>query len=167
LQTLLEVGPKTLANPTDYEARASLMWCTTMALNGLIGAGVPQDWATHMIGHELTALHGLDHGQTLAIVLPNMMKFKQAAKREKLLQYADRVWHISEGDEDQRINAAISKTAAFFEAVGVSTCLSAYDIRAEAIPAICEHMGARGTVALGEHQDVGLEAVEQVLAMSL
>jgi NADP-dependent alcohol dehydrogenase len=167
LQTLIEVGPKTLANPTDYDARANLMWCATMALNGLIGAGVPQDWSTHMIGHELTALHGLDHGQTLAIVLPSMMQFKQSVKREKLLQYADRVWGITEGDEEQRISTAIAKTKTFFEAIGVSTHLSTYGIDARDIPAISEHLGMRGAIALGEHQDIGAAEVQQILALSI
>lgn len=65
LRTLIEEGPKTLANPGDYESRANVMWCATMALNGLIAVGVPQDWATHMIGHELTALHNVDHGKSV------------------------------------------------------------------------------------------------------
>lgn len=167
LKTLIEVGPKTLANPTDYEARANLMWCATMALNGLIGVGVPQDWATHMIGHELTALHGLDHAQTLAIVLPSLMQFKQAAKREKLLQYAERVWEITEGDEEQRISTAIAKTKTFFESIGVSTRLSTYGINVKDIPAVSEHLEARGAIALGEHQDIGSAEVQQILALSI
>jgi NADP-dependent alcohol dehydrogenase len=167
LQTLIEVGPKTLANPTDYEARANFMWCATMALNGLIGAGVPQDWSTHMIGHELTALHGLDHGQTLAIVLPSVMLFKQSAKREKLLQYAERVWRIVEGDEVQRMAEAIAKTRFFFESVGVSTRLSAYGINSNDIPAVSNHLEVRGTIALGEHQDIGSAEVQQILALSI
>jgi NADP-dependent alcohol dehydrogenase len=167
LQTLIEVGPQTLANPTDYNARANMMWCATMALNGLIGAGVPQDWSTHMVGHELTALHGLDHGQTLAIVLPSMMQLRQSAKREKLLQYAERVWGIVAGDEEQRMSQAIAKTRAFFESVGVSTRLSTYGIGSDDISAIGQHLEARGAIALGEHQDVGFEEVQQVLVMSL
>ena len=73
LLTLIEEGPKALENPKDYDIRSNLMWTATLALNGLIGIGVPQDWATHMIGHELTAIHGLDHAQTLAVILPNLL----------------------------------------------------------------------------------------------
>lgn len=167
LKTLIDVGPATYANPTDYQARASMMWCTSMALNGLIGAGVPQDWATHMIGHELTALHGMDHGQTLAVVLPSMMAFKKESKREKLLQYADRIWGLTDGSEEGRIEAAIAKTRDFFESVGVATRLSAYGVGAGDISKLTAHLGARGSVAFGERQDVGLAEVEKVLAMSL
>ncbi len=98
--------------------RANIMWAATQALNGLIGAGVPQDWATHMLGHELTAMHGLDHAQTLAIVLPALWNEKRDTKRAKLLQYAERVWNITEGSEEQRIDAAIAATRSFFEQMG-------------------------------------------------
>ncbi|MEI6429922.1 MAG: iron-containing alcohol dehydrogenase [Pseudanabaena sp. ELA607] len=167
LKTLIEEGPKALANPTDYDVRANLMWAATMALNGLIGVGVPQDWATHMIGHEITALHGLDHGQTLAIILPTVMEFKRAGKEAKLLQYAERIWQITDGSPDERITAAINKTRDFFEAVGVPTRLAAYNIPAVDLPLITQHLGNRGAVAFGERSDIDLTAVDQILAMSL
>jgi NADP-dependent alcohol dehydrogenase len=81
LLTLIEDGPKALQEPENYNVRANIMWAATQALNGLIGAGVPQDWATHMLGHELTAMHGLDHAQTLAIVLPALWNEKRDTKR--------------------------------------------------------------------------------------
>ncbi len=165
LQTLIEEGPKTLLDLRDYESRANVMWCATMALNGLIGVGVPQDWATHMIGHELTALHGLDHAQTLAIVLPNMLTIKRDRKREKLLQYAERVWGLVDGDEDVRIDQAIQKTRDFFESVGVHTKLSDYGVGLDVIPLITDRFEKRGFVALGEHQDVTPKVVEQILAL--
>jgi NADP-dependent alcohol dehydrogenase len=88
LRTLIEIGKTTLNDPTDYDARANLMWCATNALNGLIGAGVPQDWSTHMIGHELTAMFGIDHAKTLAIIQPAAWTVRAREKRDKLLQYA-------------------------------------------------------------------------------
>ena len=94
LLTLIEVGPTTLAEPDNYDARASFMWAAAMALNGLIGAGVPQDWATHQIGHELTALYGLDHAQTLAVILPSLLSVMRENKQQKLLQYAERIWGL-------------------------------------------------------------------------
>ncbi len=163
LLTLIEEGPKTLANPTDYEARANLMWCATMALSTLIAAGVPQDWATHMIGHEITAWHGLDHGQTLAIVMPALLAVKREAKREKLLQYGQRVWGITSGSHQERISAAIDRTRAFFEAVGLPTRLSAYGVGSEAIPAIAERLEQRGWTGLGERQDITPAVVRQIL----
>ncbi|MEA5621046.1 iron-containing alcohol dehydrogenase [Cronbergia sp. UHCC 0137] len=165
LQTLIEEGPKTLANPTDYDARANFMWAATMALNGLIGVGVPQDWATHMIGHELTALHGLDHAQTLAIVLPNTLFVKRDRKWQKLLQYAERVWGIVEGTEEERVKEAITKTRNFFESVGVRTRLSDYGVGLETIPAVIKNLEKHGMTALGENKDVNPETVEQILAL--
>jgi NADP-dependent alcohol dehydrogenase len=117
LQTLIEIGRKTIDEPEDYDARANLVWCATMALNGLIGAGVPQDWTSHMIGHELTALFHIDHGTTLAILLPSVLTVLKDQKRAKLLQYAERVWNINEGSEDSRIEEAIVKTRKFFESL--------------------------------------------------
>ncbi len=165
LKTLIEEGPKTIADIHDYDARANVMWCATLALNGLIGVGVPQDWATHMIGHELTALHGIDHAQTLAIVLPNTMTVRRDRKREKLLQYADRVWGLVDGTEESRIDQAIAKTRDFFEAVGVRTKLSDYGVGLDVIPLISDRFEKRGFVALGEHQDVTPKVVAQILTL--
>ena len=167
LQTLIELGEKALHHPEDYDTRANLMWVATLALNGLIGAGVPQDWATHMIGHELTALHGIDHARTLAIVLPAMLKIRQESKRAKLLQYASRVWQINEGDEQQRIDLAIAKTESFFKGLGVDTRLSAYDLNASHIDAIIEQLIAHKMIKLGEHRDVTPDVCRQVLQLCL
>jgi NADP-dependent alcohol dehydrogenase len=167
LQTLIEEGPKALANPDDYDVRANIMWCATLALNGLIGAGVPQDWATHMVGHELTALYDLDHAQTLAIVMPSMLRVRKEGKRAKLLQYAARVWHLTDGDEDTRIEAAIAKTQEFFEQMGVKTRLSDYELNADAVEAVLAQLSAHKMTTLGERRDVTLEMSRQVLELSL
>lgn len=167
LATLIEEGPKTLAQPDNYDARANIMWCATLALNELIGSGVPQDWATHLIGHEITARHGLDHGQTLAIILPSVLTVKKAQKREKLLQYANRVWGITDGDAWQRIERAIAQTRAFFESIQVKTRLSDYGIGQHDIPAILASLKKHGGTALGEHRDITLAVSEQILELSL
>jgi NADP-dependent alcohol dehydrogenase len=163
LLTLIEDGPKALTEPQNYDVRANLMWCATLGLNGLISAGVPQDWATHMIGHELTALRGLDHAKTLAVILPAMLKIRSKDKKEKLLQYAERVWGIKSGDDDVRIDAAIEKTREFFESMLVPTRLSAYGISADIIPSIVEQLKAHGMVKLGEKMDVTPELVEIII----
>lgn len=167
LLTLIETGPKLLENPTDYNLQSNFMWTATLALNGLIGAGVPQDWATHMIGHELTALHGLDHAQTLAIILPSIMQEQRAQKHDKLLQYAERVWNITDGDDDCRISLAITKTRDFFEQMGVKTRLGDYQIAADAIPTMIKQLGEHGLNQLGEHGDVDLDKSRKVLEASL
>jgi len=165
--TLIEEGPKALDNPEDYEARSNLMWAATLALNGLIGAGVPQDWATHMIGHELTAMHGLDHAQTLAVILPNLLEVCKQGKREKLIQYAERIWGLTEGDHDQRIDAAIDQTRKFFERMQIKTRLSDYGIGKDSIPNLQEQLKAHEMVSLGEHREITLDVSKKILELSL
>ena len=166
LLTLIEDGPIALKEPENYAVRANLMWTATLALNGLIGAGVPGDWATHMLGHELTALHGLDHAQTLAVVLPAMLQVRREEKHAKLLQYAERVWNLRDGDEETRIDAAIENTRQFFESLGVPTRLSAYGIGRDAIPALLAQLERHGMVALGEHRSLKLEGSRQVYELA-
>ncbi len=167
LQTLIEIAPQVVQESADYDTRANLMWTATMALNGLIGAGVPQDWSTHMIGHELTALHGIDHARTLAIVLPANLQIRREAKRAKLLQYAERVWQIRQGDEEQRIDAAIQQTRTFFEDLGLPTRLSAYQLGAGDIDVLINQLEAHRLTALGERSDVSLDVSRQILEASL
>ncbi|WP_133408412.1 iron-containing alcohol dehydrogenase [Parashewanella tropica] len=167
LKTLIEVGPKALANPEDYNVRANLMWTATCALNGVIGAGVPHDWATHMIGHELTALHDIDHARTLAIVLPSLLRHTKAEKKAKLLQYAERVWDITEGDDDTRINTAIDKTQAFFESLEIGTRLGDYELDESHVDALVGQLETHGMVALGEHQKIDLDASRAILKGAL
>ena len=168
LQTLIDVGPRLLAAPEPiYDDRANLMWAATMALNGLIGAGVPQDWATHMIGHELTALHHIDHARTLAIVLPALLNECRDAKRAKLLQYGERVWGITTGSEDERISAAIAQTRDFFERMGIATRLSAYGLGADAIDVLIAQLEAHGMTKLGEHGDITPAVSRRILEAAL
>jgi len=162
LLTLIEEGPKVLANKTDYDSAANFMWSATMALNGIIAVGVPQDWATHGIGHELTAFHGIDHGRTLAIVLPGIMQIKRENKKDKILQYGERIWGIKAGTEDERIDAAIAKTIEFFESLGVPTTLPEYQVPEETIDIITTRFKENGVV-LGEKRDIDYVEVEAIL----
>jgi NADP-dependent alcohol dehydrogenase len=167
LQTLIEIGPVTIAEPENYEARANLEWCATLALNGLIGAGVPQDWATHMIGHELTAMFGIDHGQTLAIILPAMLEVRRDKKHAKLLQYAERVWNISAGSDDKKVDRAIKKTKEFFESLGIKTNLSGYGVNADKIPALVDQLKLHGWTALSETEDLTLDISRKILEKAI
>ncbi len=144
MKTLVEEGPKVLANRADYDAAANFMWSATMALNGLIGVGVPQDWATHMIGHELTAYHGIDHGRTLAIVLPGVMQVRRQEKKDKILQLGAQVFGITDGSDDKRIDETIQATVDFFESVGIPTRLPDYNVPAETIAKIADRFEKRG-----------------------
>jgi NADP-dependent alcohol dehydrogenase len=164
LRTLIEVGPVTLREPEQYQARAAFVWSATLALNGLIGAGVPQDWATHMLGHELTAKYGLDHAQSLAVVLPAMLTERLESKLDKLVQYAERVWDLRDGDPLSRALRAIELTRGFFESLGVKTRLQDYGVAADAGPGLLAALEAHGMTALGEHHDVTLDVSGRVLA---
>jgi len=160
LQTLIEVGPKTLENPTDYDLRANFMWSCTMALNGLISTGVPTDWATHMIGHELTAFFGLDHGVTLAIIYPALLTEMIEFKKEKLLQYGSRVWNLNGANlTPQR---AIEETEKFFRSLGVKTRLPEHGISYADIKPIVDRFVARGW-KLGENRNITPDVVEKIL----
>jgi len=162
LETLVEEGPRALANPTDYASRANVMWCATQALNGLLGSGVPGDWSTHTIGHELTAFYGMDHAQTLAVVMPGVWRHRFEAKKEKLAQFGRRVWGLS-GDTETVAFDAILRTEAFFESLGVSTRLAPYGVNAtEAAKAISDRFRNRGT-RMGEHKDLGADEVANIL----
>lgn len=162
LLTLVELGPKLVERHDQYDEVANFMLTATMALNGFIAMGVPQDWATHMIGHELTALHGLDHGVTLAIVYPGMMRVMRHEKFDKLVQYAERVWGVMEGSPEQKVKAAIAKTDEFFRSLGVKTRLSEHGIGEETIGFIVERFRKRKW-DLGETQKVTPERVAQIL----
>ncbi|MFQ6372064.1 iron-containing alcohol dehydrogenase [Shewanella sp. YIC-542] len=164
LRTLIEIGPKALANPEDYDTRANLVWCATNALNGLIGTGVPQDWATHAIGHELTDRFGIDHGQTLAVVMPALWRVCLADKQQKLLQYAARVWDIHEGTDKERIEAAISKTCEFFQSLGIHTRLRDYGVAQQDVDAIVTALQNHNMNKLGEHQHITPEVSQQILS---
>lgn len=166
LQTLLEEGPKALATPTNYAVRANVMWSATLALNGLIGKGVPQDWATHMIGHELTALFGLDHAATLAIVLPALMYVQRDTKQAKLLQLGERVFGLTEGSEEQRIELTIKAVQDFFEAMQVPTRLADYQIASEQIDNVIANLERNEMTALGEHGDIDLAKARQILTLA-
>ncbi|WBA10331.1 iron-containing alcohol dehydrogenase [Salinivibrio kushneri] len=167
LQTLVELGPQALETPEDYNVRASLMWTATLALNGLIGVGVPQDWSTHMLGHELTAQHGLDHAQTLAVVLPAMLNEKFEQKQAKLAQFAERVWHIDQGSDAEKAQQAIEKTRDFFERMNVKTRMSDYDLDETAIEPLIESLTQHGMTQLGEHGDVTPDVCRRVLQAAL
>lgn len=138
-----------------------------MALNGLISCGVPGDWSVHDIGHELTAFHGIDHARTLAIVQPGLWKALREEKKEKLLQYGERVWNIKEGTENERIDAAIAKTVNFFESLGISTRLSDYGVGRDTIDRIVKRFEERKNLAIGDRGLTTLEVTRKALEFQL
>ncbi len=167
LKTLIDSAPKILKNPKDYDTRANIMFSATLALNGLIGIGVPQDWTTHMIGHEITARHGLDHAITLAIILPAVMKIRRKQKREKLIQYAKNVWNIQENNEEKLIDLVIEKTENFFQSLGIKTYLSDYNIKENDINEILKKLEEHGMTALGENKDITIDISKEILKTAL
>ncbi|MDN2664333.1 iron-containing alcohol dehydrogenase [Psychromonas sp. 14N.309.X.WAT.B.A12] len=167
LLTLVEEGPKLIVDLQDMEARTNVMWAATQALSGLIGVGVPQDWATHMIGHELTGNFGVDHGRSLTIVLPAIMQVCREEKKAKLLQYAERIWNITEGTDDARIDAAIEKTKAFFSAMNTPVSLSEIDLTQTDVDTAMESLEAHGMTKLGENGTIDLARSRTILETAL
>ncbi len=166
LSTLMEEGPKTLMKPTEYEPRANHMWSATMALSGVIGAGMPFDLATHAIGHELTALYGIDHARTLALIFPAVMWVMREEKREKINQYAERVLKLK-GSDQELLQGSIRKTVTFFETMGLPTKLSAYQIKEDVIEKVIKRFEERGITLLGERQQVTMNKVREILRVAL
>lgn len=167
LQTLIEVAPKILKDPTDYDAAMNYMWCCTMALNGLISKGVKEDWVTHAIGHELTVLYGIDHGRTLAIIGPNLYSVMFETKKEKLAQFGRRVFTL-EGSDDEVARLAIERMIAFFHSLGVATKLSDYTEDGEkAVEWIAERFNERGWLAMGEKKNITIDKVREIVKLSL
>lgn len=166
MQTLVEVAPRVRENQRDYDAMATFMLSATMALNGFVAMGVKQDWATHMIGHELTALHGLTHGHTLVIVLPALMDVMREQKGAKIAQLGERVFGIAEGDLDSRIDRTIAATEAFFRSLGLTTRLSEEGIGEETIEEIARRFTERGT-ALGEKGNIDGKVAREILLRAL
>jgi NADP-dependent alcohol dehydrogenase len=162
LSTLVEEGPTALSHPNDYPARANIMWCATQALYGLVGVGMPGDWASHGIGHELTAFYGLDHARTLAVLLPGVWRYQFERKLKILAQYGSRVWFL-DGEDRWVASQAIDRTEAFFESVGVPTRLSSYRIDAkEAAAKIRARFEERGAKQ-GEEGTLSPEDVEKII----
>ncbi|NOU46948.1 MAG: iron-containing alcohol dehydrogenase [Bacteroidales bacterium] len=167
LRNLIEIGRKTIDNPADYDLRANLMWNATMALNGLVGSGVPQDWSVHTIGHELTALFGVDHAKSLAIVLPSLWQIRKEKKRKKLIRFAEKVWGIDEENDEIKIDLAISKTREFFESLGIKTRLSDYGILDTDIDKVIYGLKSKGFNALSETNDLTLDISRKILENAL
>lgn len=167
LQTLIEIAPSVLNDTFDYKAASNFMWSCTMALNGLIQKGVPTDWAIHAMGHELTALYGIDHARTLAILTESHYQFNFESKKEKLAQYAERVWNINEGTVDEKARAGIKKTTAFFKSIGIDTKLSDYTNDYEGTAEeIAKRFTNRGWLGLGEHQSLSPDKVKEIVEMA-
>jgi NADP-dependent alcohol dehydrogenase len=162
IKTLIEISPKLLSNKIDYDTRANFMLCATMALNGLIGCGVVQDWATHFIGHELTAFFGLDHGESLAVALPGVWQHQIYNKTEKLSKYGQKIWGLSHGSPIETATIAIYETENFFRSLGMPTMLSEYDITEKDIEKVCERLKNRGS-KFGEFGNIGADQVREIL----
>lgn len=167
LQTLIEIAPAVMQDPSDYTAASNFMWSCTMALNGILPLGVPTDWAVHAIGHELTALHGIDHARTLAIIAPSHYRHNFESKKDKLAQYAERVWNITEGTTAKKAQLGIVKTEEFFQGLGIKTKLSHYTDNYEGTAkTIMKRFTERGWTGLGENKDLTPTDVEKIVEMA-
>jgi len=162
LLSIIEIAPQIRANSKDYDLMADYMLAATLALNDFIRMGITEDWATHQIGHELTALHGLTHGHTLAIVMPGLLRVMKKQKQAKLLQYGERIFGITEGSEEERVGKTIEKTEEFYRSLGLTTRLSEEGIGNETIETIALRFNERN-VAFGENRNVTGDVTREIL----
>lgn len=167
MQILLEIGPALLKDRENYSLNANFMWTATMALNGLISTGVPTDWSTHLIGHELTALYGIDHGQSLAIIMPGVMEIMQDDKKQKIIQYAKNVLNIASDNEQIIINEAIAKTEEYFRSLNIKTRLSEYNIDKSVITDVPQKLKDKKYIKLGENKNISPEIVSEILKIRM
>lgn len=162
LLSIIEIAPKIKENPKDYDLMADYMLAATLALNDFIRMGVTEDWATHLIGHELTALHGTTHGHSLAIVMPGTMRIMKEQKWDKILQYGERVFQVNQGSEEERIDKTIELTEQFYRSLGLTTRLSEENIGDETIQTIADRFNERG-FALGENKNITGDVTKDIL----
>ncbi len=162
LSSLIEIAPQIMEDPTNYDLMADFMLCATMALNGFVGMGVRQDWCTHMIGHELTALHGITHGETLVMVYPAVMRTLLTKKRAKLLQFGARIWGLRVGPLDVCATQVADKTEEFFRSLGLRTRLSEAGIGQDTIDEVARRFTDR-QAAYGEDGDVTGDVAREIL----
>ncbi len=167
LSTLIEIGPDVMKDPSNYKLASNLMWCATHALNGNLRLGVPTDWCTHMIGHELTAFFGIDHARTLAIIAPRLYENQFSNKKGKLVQYGKRVWNLT-GSDEEIAKTALQKTEAFFQNLGIETTISSYTKVDDNFPELVkQRFIERGWVAMGERQAITPDDVKQIVQAAL
>ncbi|MCE3269091.1 MAG: NADH-dependent alcohol dehydrogenase [Burkholderiales bacterium] len=166
MRTLINLAPKLFSKKHDYDVRANWMWCANNALNNYIGVGVDEDWATHAIGHELTALYSLDHAQTLAIIAPQLWRYKKEQKRQKLIQFAKNIWNINDKNCNIAIEKAIFCTEQFFNNIGMKTKLSDYNIQADAAAIANNVIKNSKTGSIGEHNDIRFNDIVNIIKMS-
>ena len=164
MKVLAEWGPK-LVETKSEEACENVMWAANQALNGLIGAGVPQDWSTHYIGHAITALHGVDHARTLTMIMPMLMRYKLAQKTTMLARYARNVWGVNEADDAKAAEAGIARTEDFFRRMGCPVRASEAELTIDE-QGILAHLETVGHTALGENRDIRADDVRAILRMS-
>jgi NADP-dependent alcohol dehydrogenase len=167
LSTLIEISAAIIENPSDEKMASNLMLCATHALNGNLRCGVPTDWTTHMIGHELTAYYGIDHARTLSIILPRLYENQIDNKREKLVQYGQRVWKL-EGNDQELASLSIVKTEAFFLSLGIQTKISDYSKdTAEIADHIKQTFISRGWLQMGERQAITPDDVHSIVSKAI
>ena len=138
-----------------------------MALNGLIQKGAPGDWAIHNMGHELTALFGIDHARTLAIITKSHYTYNLDSKKKKLAQFAERVWGVTNGTVEEKALAAIDKIEAFFHSLGIKTKLSDYTDKYEGTAEyIANQFVERGWKGMGEKRSLTPNDVAKIVKMA-
>jgi NADP-dependent alcohol dehydrogenase len=165
MRVLVEWGPKLVDEPSD-EARENVMFAANQALNGFLGAGLPQDWSTHMIGHAITAIYDIDHARTLSTIMPSVMRLRIGPKRAMLARLARNVFLSAEISDEKAADFAISRLEQFFARMGCPVKLREYGVAVDA-DEIADHLERASQTALGEHADIDPQTVREIIALAM
>ena len=166
MRTVVKEGAKVMANPRDYDARANIMWAGTVAHNNVCGVGRAQDWSSHGIEHELSALYDCAHGAGLAVVMPAWMEYVMEADIARFARFAERVWDVCEGSPEEMAKEGIRRYRAWLKSIGMPQNFAELGAKAEDIPALVEKLGLKGNTlgAFRPLNDADVTAILRIAA---
>lgn len=166
IRSVMKNVKKLILNPEDYNSRAELAWAATLALNGTTGTGRNGgDWATHMIEHSLSALYDIAHGAGLAIMFPAWMKYVYKERTDRFSRFAEKIFNINEGNEEEKSLVGINKLQEFYDEIGAPTSLNEINIPKSDISKLTEN--ASMTAPLGKLKKLNTEDIQKIYELAI
>jgi alcohol dehydrogenase YqhD (iron-dependent ADH family) len=169
LQTMVKEVPRVIADPNNYEARSNIMWAGMVAHNNLVGVGRDQDWASHGIEHELSALYDVTHGAGLAVIFPAWMTFVMKHDVNRFAQLAVRLWGCSMNfaNPEETAKEGIARLKQFFTSIGMPITFAELGAKEEDIPKMVEKLGLGASGTMGGFVQLTGKDVEQIYRLAL